>query len=109
MIAQILAAGGRFHVAGETVETLEDVAAYLDAYLRDNDDPRAFTQAMGDVARGLGMSEIARATGLGRQSLYKALGGERAPSIATVARLLAALGLRLAIVPAGAKGADHAA
>jgi probable addiction module antidote protein len=50
----------------------EDMAAYLEAALEEND-PTLFTAALGDVARAKGMSEIARKTGLGRESLYKAL------------------------------------
>ena len=54
------------------LETPEDIAAYLEAVFEDGD-PELISHALGNVARAKGMTEIARRTGLGRQSLYKAL------------------------------------
>jgi len=82
--------------AAETLETKEDIAAYLDAVLEDGD-PGLLNAALGDIARAKGMTEIARAAGLGRANLYKALSPEGNPEFATVAKVLRALGLRLTI------------
>jgi len=82
--------------AAETLETREDIAAYLDAVLEDGD-PDLLKAALGDVARARGMTEIAQAAGLGRANLYKALSPSGNPEFATVARVLKALGLRLRV------------
>jgi probable addiction module antidote protein len=82
--------------AAETLETKEDIAAYLDAVL-DDGDPDLLKAALGDIARAKGMTEIAKASGLGRANLYKALSPNGNPEFATVARVLRALGLRLAV------------
>jgi probable addiction module antidote protein len=86
----------RWDAAG-TLETKEDIAAYLDAVLEDGD-PDLLNAALGDIARAKGMTEIAHAAGLGRTNLYKALSPEGNPEFVTVARVLKALGLRLSIV-----------
>lgn len=82
--------------AAETLETKEDIAAYLDAVLEDGD-PDLLKAALGDMARAKGMAEIAEAAGLGRTNLYKALSPDGNPEFATVAKVLKALGLRLRI------------
>ncbi|HEV8015538.1 MAG TPA: addiction module antidote protein [Stellaceae bacterium] len=82
--------------AVETLKTKADIAAYLDAVLEDGD-PDLLKAALGDIARAKGMTEIARAAGLGRANLYKALAPEGNPEFATVAKVLRALGLRLKI------------
>jgi probable addiction module antidote protein len=82
--------------AAETLETRDDIAAYLDAVL-EYGDPGLLKAALGDVARAKGVTEIAEATGLGRANLYKALSPEGNPEFVTVARVLRALGLRLTI------------
>ena len=71
-----------------------DMAAYLAAALEE-DDPAVFVAALGDVARAKGMTQIARETGLGRESLYKALSAEGNPEFATVMKVVRSLGLRL--------------
>jgi probable addiction module antidote protein len=58
--------------AADTLQTKEDIAAYLDAVLEDGD-PELLKAALGDIARAKGMTDIARAAGLGRTGLYKAL------------------------------------
>ena len=78
----------------EHLETEEDMVAYLEAALEDGD-PALAAAALGDIARAKGMSEIARKTGLGRESLYKALSPEGNPEFATVLKVVRALGLRL--------------
>ena len=80
----------------ETLETKEDIAAYLDAVLEDGD-PGLLKLALGHIARAKGMTEIARAAGLGRANLYKALSPAGNPEFATVAAVLKALGLRLSV------------
>jgi probable addiction module antidote protein len=60
-------------------------------------DPDLLKAALGDIARTKGMSEIAKATGLGRTNLYKALSKSGNPEFVTVARVLRALGLRLTV------------
>ena len=52
--------------------------------------------ALGDIARGKGMSQIARETGLGRESLYKAFSPDGNPEFSTVLKVVRALGLRAA-------------
>jgi len=82
--------------AADTIETKEDIAAYLDAVLEDGD-PDLLKAALGDITRSKGMAEIAKAAGLGRTNLYKALSPDGNPEFATVARVLKALGLRLSV------------
>jgi probable addiction module antidote protein len=83
----------RWDVA-EHLETKEDMAAYLEAALEDGD-PALVAAVLGDIARAKGMADIARETGLGRESLYKALSPEGNPEFATVLKVVKALGLRL--------------
>ncbi len=78
----------------EHLETDEDMAAYLDAALEDGD-PAIIVAALGDIARARGMAQIARETGLGRESLYKALSTTGNPEFATVLKVVRALGLQL--------------
>lgn len=85
--------------AAEHLETKEDIAVYLEAALEDGD-PALVVAALGDIARSRGMTHIARETGLGRESLYKALSTEGNPEFATVLKVLKALGLRLQVVAA---------
>ena len=70
--------------------------AYLDAAL-EQDDPALLAAALGDVARSKGMTEIARESGLGRESLYKALSSDGNPEFGTILRVVRALGLRLRV------------
>ena len=58
-------------------------------------DPDLVAAALGDIARPKGMARIASETGLGRESLYKALSPEGNPKFATVLKVLRAFGLRL--------------
>jgi probable addiction module antidote protein len=70
----------------------------LEACLED-DDPALIAATLGDIARARGMSQVARETGLSRESLYKALSGEGNPAFATVMKVVKALGLRLQAEP----------
>lgn len=74
----------------------EAMAAYLDAAIEE-DDPALLAAALGDAARAKGMTLIARETGLGRESLYKALSPDGNPEFATVQKVVYALGLKLHI------------
>ncbi|HUC72207.1 MAG TPA: addiction module antidote protein [Stellaceae bacterium] len=78
------------------LETPEDIAAYLEAVFEDGDTD-LIAHALGAVARSKGMTEIARRTGLGRQSLYKALSPEGQPEFETVLKVVRALGLKLTV------------
>lgn len=85
----------RYDVA-EHLRTPAEMAAYLEAVLDESPgDAAAIAKALGDVARARGMSEVARKAGLSRESLYKALSGERSPDFETVLRVVRALGIRL--------------
>ncbi len=76
------------------LSTVEDVAAYLEAALQDGD-PQLVAAALGDIVRAQGMSQIARNAGLGRESLYKSLSSTGNPELATVLKVISALGLQL--------------
>jgi len=76
-----------------------DVAEYMRQVMEDGD-PALLGAALGDVARARGMSKLAKDTGLSRESLYKSLSGERAPSTDTLFKVMKALGLKLTIEPA---------
>jgi probable addiction module antidote protein len=78
------------------LRTPEEMAAYLDAWLSDfPDDAAGITRALGDIARAKGMTQVAKETGLSRESLYRALSADGNPSFATVLRVARALGVRL--------------
>ena len=88
----------------EHLQSDEDTAAYLEAALEEGD-ASLFAAALGDIARAKGMSQLARDTGLGRESLYKALSPTGNPEFATILRVVGALGLQLHATPAAAKSA----
>ena len=80
----------------EHLRTAEDMAAYLEAAIEEAGADAAFVaRALGDIARAKGMSQVACDAGLSRESLYKALSGERNPTLDTVLRVVSALGLKL--------------
>ena len=85
--------------AADHLETEEDMAAYLEAALEDGDAALVFA-VLGDIARAKGMTGIARNSGLGRESLYKALSPDGNPGFATVLKVVQALGLQLHATPA---------
>jgi len=90
--------------AADYLRTEEQILAYLEVVLEDND-PALLAAALGDIARSKGMAKIAKKAGLGRESLYKALSPEGNPELATVLKVLDALGLRLHAAPRAAKSA----
>lgn len=79
----------------------EEMAAYLEAAIEESDGDAAFiAMALGDIARAKGMAELSRETGLGRESLYKALSAEGNPQLSTVLKVAKALGLQIHVKPA---------
>lgn len=80
--------------AAEHLQSRNDMATYLEAAL-DEGDAALVAATLGDIARASGMTAIARETGLGRESLYKALSPEGNPEFATVLKVLQSLGLKL--------------
>ncbi len=86
----------------EHLKTEEDMALYLEACLEEAGDDASFiAKVLGDIARAKGMTQLARDTGLGRESLYKALSGAGNPSFATILKVMSALGLQLHATPRG--------
>ena len=82
--------------SAEHLETPEDMAMYLEACFEEAGDDAAFiAKALGHIARAKGMSQLARDTQMGRESLYKALSGDGNPSFATILKVTRALGLQL--------------
>ncbi len=80
----------------EQLRTPEEMAAYLDAWLaEESEDAAGIARALGDIARAKRMAQVARDTGLSRESLYKALGKNGNPSFSTILKVARALGLRL--------------
>lgn len=85
----------RFDVA-EHLRTPKEMAAYLEACLEEAHGDAAFiAEALGDIARAKGMSQVARDAGLSRESLYKALSDERNPDFSTILKVVSALGISL--------------
>lgn len=74
--------------------TPQAMAAYLQVCLEEAN-AAAVAKALGDMARAKGMAQVARDAGLSRESLYKALSGERSPDFDTILRVIGALGLKL--------------
>lgn len=90
----------RYDVA-EHLRTPAEMAAYLEACLDEPGADAAFiAKAIGDIARAKGMSEVAREARMSRESLYKALSGDRSPDFDTIIKVLDALGLKLHAEPA---------
>ncbi len=86
--------------SAEYLKTDEDIVQYLEASLEEAGDDAAFiAKALGTIARAKGMSQLAKDTGLGRESLYKALSGEGNPSFATILKVIDALGVQLHAAP----------
>jgi probable addiction module antidote protein len=78
----------------EHLDSEQAVAEYLTVILEGND-PALLAAALGDIARARGMSEIAKASGITREALYKALRPDAQPRFDTVSRVCAALGVKL--------------
>jgi probable addiction module antidote protein len=90
----------RYDVA-DHLHTPEDMAAYVNACLEEPGADAGFiAKAIGDIARARGISEVARTAQMSRESLYKALSGERSPDFDPILKVLGALGLKLHAGPA---------
>jgi probable addiction module antidote protein len=83
----------------EHLESEEAISEYLTAVMEEGD-PSLLAAALGDIAKARGMAQIAEAAGLGREALYKALRPGAQPRFDTIARVCAALGLKLKVQPA---------
>ncbi|MBP9654230.1 MAG: putative addiction module antidote protein [Rhodocyclaceae bacterium] len=84
--------------AARYLDSEEAIAAYLTDILEPND-PALLAAALGDIARARGMSEIAKASGISREALYKALRADTQPRFDTISRVCAALGVKLVAQP----------
>lgn len=87
--------------AADYLDDDETIAAYITAALEE-DDPDAFLSALKTVARARGMTQLAKDTGLGRESLYKALAPGAKPRYDTMLKVLRGLGISLQAKPATA-------
>lgn len=84
--------------SAEHLRNEADMQAYLQACIDESNGDAAFiAKALGNIARAKGMTRLSKDTGLGRESLYKALSGEVSPSFDTVIKVVKALNLRLSI------------
>lgn len=84
--------------AADYLTNEETIAEYITAALEDPN-PDVFLTAVRDVARARGMTQLAKDTGLGRESLYKALTPGAKPRYDTMLKLLHALGVKLSASP----------
>lgn len=82
----------------EYLETVEDQAGYL-ALAFETGDTAHIQRALGIVARAKGMTEIAKAAGVSRESLYRSFSEGGNPALATVEKVLDVLGLQLTVKP----------
>jgi probable addiction module antidote protein len=80
----------------EYLDSDERIAGYLDAVFEDGD-PALIKAAIADVARAKGMTEVAAKSGISRAGLYKALGEKGNPSFETMAAIMKAIGVRVAV------------
>lgn len=84
--------------AADFIETEEDARAYVEAALEEKD-LALFSAALGAIAKSKGMTALAKKTGMGRTSLYKALSMNGQAQFSTIVKILDALGYRFSIVP----------
>mgnify|MGYP000870928180 FL=1 len=82
----------------EHLDSEQAIAEYITIVLEEND-PAALADALGSVARARGMTDIAKASGITREALYKALRPNASPRFETVSKVCAALGVRLVAQP----------
>ena len=84
--------------AADYLDSDEAITAYLNVILEAGDDA-LLAEALGDIAKARGMTQIAKEAGIGRESLYKALRGGASPRFDTISRVCQALGVRLEARP----------
>ncbi|MFZ1983510.1 MAG: addiction module antidote protein [Desulfatitalea sp.] len=82
--------------AADYLDSEETIAEYLTAALED-ENPDVFLAAISDVAKARGMAAIAKSTGLGRESLYKALAPGAKPRYDTIIKVLHGLGVKITV------------
>ena len=80
--------------AAEYLSSEEEMATYLEEAFSEGD-ASLVIQALGNIARARGMTQLARETGLRRESLYKALSSEGNPEFGTILKVVKALGIKL--------------
>ena len=80
--------------SAQHLKTEEDIVAYFEACLEEAGDASFIAKALGNIAKARGMTQLAKDTGLGRETLYKALSGEGNPSFDTILKVTHALGLQ---------------
>jgi probable addiction module antidote protein len=93
--------------AADYLDNEEVIAEYLAAALEDSN-PEAFLMAVSNVAKARGIARIAKDSGLGRESLYKALAPGAKPRFETVRKLIDALGVRWTFAPPVPRRKGHA-
>ena len=84
--------------AAEYLDDEETIAEYLNMALEDPN-PEMLLVAVKNIARARGMTQLAQDTGLGRESLYKALSDGAKPRYDTVLKVVRALGVKLHAKP----------
>ena len=84
--------------AAKYLDSDETIAAYLTEAFRDGD-PALIAAAIGDVARARGMSQLAKETGITREALYQSFSPSGNPTLATMSKVLGAIGMEIAITP----------
>jgi probable addiction module antidote protein len=94
--------------ASEFLDNDEVIAAYLQDSLEDND-PDVFLLAVANVVKARSMTRVAEDSGLGRESLYKALRPGAKPGFAMIGKVLGALGVRFEVAPVKAPAKKRAA
>jgi probable addiction module antidote protein len=87
----------------EYLENEEDIAYYLEATVEE--DITLLPAALGTVARARGMSDLARSTGLSRETLYKTLSQGGNPTLSTLSKVLETYGVRISLTPISDKSA----
>ena len=87
-------------VIADYLDTPARRAGFLATVIEESEgDAYMISKALGHIAKAEGMAKVAKKSGLSRESLYKALSGERNPSFGTLFRVMTALGLGLQVVP----------
>lgn len=84
--------------AADYIQSEEDMIAYLSAAF-DEGDVNLIAAVIGDIAKSKGMTDVAQNSGLSRTSLYKALSSDGNPELATILKVVNALGYRLQLEP----------
>ena len=85
--------------AARFLEDDEAVAVFITSILEENN-PALLAAALGEVAKARGMAQVAEKSGMAREALYKALRSDSQPRFETIARVCAALGVKLVAQPA---------